>query len=464
MDGHKVGITELVLRDGHQSLMATRMSTAEMVPALEMMDEIGYHAMEVWGGATFDAAMRFLDEDPWERLRTIRRLVKKTKLQMLLRGQNLVGYRHYADDTCREFVKRAVGNGIDIIRIFDALNDLRNLEVTAEQTKKEGAHLQLCFSYTTSPVHTTEAFIELSKSMKDMGADSICIKDMAGLLTPTAARELVIGIKAGTGLPVEIHSHTSCGLAYMTHYASIEAGADVVDCALSPFSGTTSHPCTESLVAALAGSPWDTGLDLKAFIPIAAHFKKVRAAHEDLFVKAKGTNTDILVSQIPGGMYSNLVNQLREAKAENRLNEVLEEIPYVRACMGYPPLVTPSSQITGTQATLNVLSGKRWKMVPKEVKAYFLGQYGQPPAPMDEEVRRMIIGDEKPVVGRPADSIAPELEAARREVAPWMTQPEDVLTYVIFPAVAKDFLMKKLAKETKRDVGLGTLEDGAYPV
>lgn len=461
----RVEITETVLRDAHQSLMATRMSLDDMLPVLDQMDEIGYHSLEVWGGATFDACMRFLDEDPWERLRTLKKHFKKTKLQMLLRGQNLVGYRHYADDTAKEFVKRAVGNGIDIIRIFDALNDLRNVEVTAAQTKAEGAHLQLCIAYTTSPVHTVEAFVKLAAQMKDLGADSICIKDMAGLLTPTAAKELVYGIKQATALPIQVHSHYTCGLAGLAYYAAIEAGADVIDCALSPFSMGTSQPCTETFVAALAGSQWDTGLDIRRLTPISNHFKKIRSKYDKIFVKVQGANTDILLAQIPGGMYSNLVNQLKEAGQQDKLSQVLEEVPYVRAAMGYPPLVTPSSQIVGTQATLNVLSGERWKIIPKEVYNIFKGMYGQTPAPMDPEIQKKVLGGDKPITCRPADLIEPELEKARKEVASWITQPEDVLTYVLFPAVAKEFLVKKYARETMTDIGLNEFVDGsAYPV
>lgn len=461
----RVGITETVLRDAHQSLMATRMSLDDMLPVLDLMDEIGYHSVEVWGGATFDACMRFLNEDPWERLRTLKKYFKKTKLQMLLRGQNLVGYRHYADDTAKEFVKRAVGNGIDIIRIFDALNDLRNIEVTAAQTKKEGAHLQLCIAYTTSPVHTVEAFVKLASQMKDLGADSICIKDMAGLLTPTAAKELVHGIKQATALPIQVHSHYTCGLAGLAYYAAIEAGADVIDCALSPFSMGTSQPCTETFVAALAGSQWDTGLDIRRMTPISNHFKKIRAKYDKIFVKVQGANTDILLAQIPGGMYSNLVNQLKEAGQQDKLSQVLEEVPYVRAAMGYPPLVTPSSQIVGTQATLNVLSGERWKIIPKEVYNIFKGMYGQTPAPMDPEIQKKVLGGDEPITCRPADLIEPELGKARKEVESWITQPEDVLTYVLFPAVAKDFLVKKYARETMTDIGLNEFVDGsAYPV
>ena len=461
----KIGITETILRDAHQSLMATRMSTEDMTPVMDAMDEVGYHSVEVWGGATFDSCMRFLDEDPWERLQNKKKHFKKTKLQMLLRGQNLVGYRNYADDTAREFVKHAVGNGIDIIRIFDALNDLRNVEVTAAQTKAEGAHLQLCIAYTTSPVHTVEAFVKLASQMKDLGADSICIKDMAGLLTPTAAKKLVKGIKSATNLPVQIHSHYTCGLAGLAYYAGIEAGADVIDCAISPFSLGTSQPCTETFVAALAGSEWDTGLDIRKMTPIAKHFKEIRAKYDKIFVKVQGANTDILLAQIPGGMYSNLVNQLKEAGQADKLQKVLEEVPYVREAMGYPPLVTPSSQIVGTQATLNVLAGERWKIVPKEVYNLFKGMYGQPPAPMNEEIQKKILGEDKPVTCRPADLIEPELEKAQKEIETWMTQPEDVLTYVLFPAVAKDFLMRKYARVNKRDIGLDEFVDGAaYPV
>lgn len=465
LETRKVEITETVLRDAHQSLMATRMSLDDMLSVLDQMDEIGYHSLEVWGGATFDASMRFLNEDPWERLRTLKKHFKKTKLQMLLRGQNLVGYRHYADDTAREFVKRAVGNGIDIIRIFDALNDLRNLEVTAAQTKAEGAHLQLCIAYTTSPVHTVEAFVKLASRMKDLGADSICIKDMAGLLTPTVAKELVRGIKQATNLPIQMHSHYTCGLAGLAYYAAIEAGADVIDCALSPFSMGTSQPCTETFVASLVGSQWDTGLDIRQITAISKHFKQVRAKYDKIFVKVQGANTDILIAQIPGGMYSNLVNQLKEAGQEDKLSKVLEEVPYVRAAMGYPPLVTPSSQIVGTQATLNVLSGERWKIIPKEVYNFFKGMYGQTPAPMDPEIQKKVLGGENPITCRPADLIEPEMEKAKKEIAPWLLQPEDVLTYVLFPAVAKDFLMKKYARETMTDIGLNNFVDGsAYPV
>jgi oxaloacetate decarboxylase alpha subunit len=461
----KIGITETVLRDAHQSRMATRMRLEEMLPVAEMMDDIGYHSLEVWGGATFDTCMRFLDEDPWERLRTIRKYFPKTKLQMLLRGQNVVGYRNYADDTVREFVKRAVGNGLDIIRIFDALNDLRNLEVAADQVKKEGAHLQLSISYTLSPVHTLEKFAKLAADMKSMGADSICIKDMAGLISPIDAAALVRAIKEKTGLPVQVHTHYTSGMGSMAYFAAIEAGADVVDCAISPFSMGTSQPPTESMVAALERSPFDTGLPLAKLVPIAEHFRKVREKHADIFVQLAGVDVNVLVYQIPGGMYSNLVSQLKEQNALGKLDAVLKEVPIVRKEMGYPPLVTPTSQIVGTQATLNVLVGERWKIIPKEVRNYFLGFYGKPPADVDPAIEKKVIGNEEKITCRPGEKIAPELEEAKKTIEPWIVQPEDVLSYVLFPAIAKDFLMKKYAQATKRDIGLQPLSDEtAYPV
>ena len=464
-EARRVRITETVLRDAHQSLIATRMSTKDMLPILERMDEAGYWALEMWGGATFDSCMRFLDEDPWDRLRLIRSRVKKTKLQMLLRGQNLVGYRHYADDVAREFVKRAVGDGIDIVRIFDALNDLRNVETTADQVKKEGAHLQLCISYTLSPVHTLEAFAEMAQRMAEMGADSIAIKDMAGLLSPVDCAKLVRAIKERVSLPIEIHSHYTTGLASMTYYAGLEAGADIVDTAISPFSLGTSQPPTESMVAALAGGELDTGIDLEKLLPVCEHFKKVREKYKALLPAVAGVNINILRYQIPGGMYSNLVNQLKEQNALDKLEDVLKEVPVVRKAMGYPPLVTPSSQMVGTQATLSVLTGQRWKVIPKEIRLYFQGYYGQPPAPVDPEVRKIAIGDEEPITCRPADKLDPEMAEARRAVRAWSLQPEDALTWVMFPAVAKDFLPRRFGRVTKRDIGFGDPVDGmAYPV
>ncbi|HPU68272.1 MAG TPA: oxaloacetate decarboxylase subunit alpha [Acetomicrobium flavidum] len=461
----KVLITETVLRDAHQSLMATRMRTEDMLDIAAKMDEVGYYSLEMWGGATFDAAMRFLEEDPWERLRALRRVVKKTKLQMLLRGQNLVGYKHYPDDVVREFVKRAVGNGLDIIRIFDALNDLRNMEVAADQVKKEGAHLQLSICYTISPVHTLESFVELALKMKDMGADSICIKDMAGLLSPVAAYRLVRAIKDRCDLPLQVHTHYTSGMGSMAYLAAVLAGADIIDCAISPFAMGTSQPPTESLVAALKDSIYDTEIELQELVPIANYFKEIRNKYKDLIVGLTGVDINVLIYQIPGGMYSNLVSQLKEQNALDKLDLVLKEVPQVRREMGYPPLVTPTSQIVGTQATLNVLVGKRWHIVPNEVKMYFLGYYGRPPAPVDPEVAKRVIGDEKPIECRPGEILPPGLEEARKAIEPWILQPEDVLSYALFPNVAKDFLIKKFARTLKRDVGFEEpIEGVAYPV
>ena len=461
----KVLVTETVLRDAHQSLMATRMRTKDMLSIAARMDEIGYYSFEMWGGATFDAAMRFLDEDPWERLRALRRVVKKTKLQMLLRGQNLVGYKHYPDDVVREFVKRAVGNGLDIIRVFDALNDLRNMEVAADQVKKEGAHLQLSICYTISPVHTLESFAKLALEMKDMGADSICIKDMAGLLSPVVAYRLVRAIKEKCDLPVHVHTHYTSGMGSMAYLAAVLAGADIIDCAISPFAMGTSQPPTESLVAALKDSIYDTGSELQDLVPIANHFKVVREENKDLIVGLTGVDINVLIYQIPGGMYSNLVSQLKEQNALEKLEEVLREVPKVRREMGYPPLVTPTSQLVGTQATLNVLVGKRWHIVPNEVKMYFLGYYGRPPAPVDPEIAKKVVGDEEPITCRPGEILEPGLEEAREAIKPWILQPEDVLTYALFPNVAKDFLVRKFARTLKRDVGFEEpIEGVAYPV
>ena len=465
--GHrKVGITETAFRDAHQSIMATRLRTEDMLPIAEVMDEVGYHSMEVWGGATFDTSMRFLDQCPWERLRQIRKRMKKTKLQMLLRGQNLVGYRHYADDVVREFVKRAVGNGLDIIRVFDALNDLRNAEIAADQIKKEGAHLQMCISYTISPVHSVEAFGKLAKEMKEMGADSICVKDMAGLISPVDAKKLVTSIKKHTdGLPVQFHCHYTSGMAAMAYFAALEAGADVVDCAISPFAMGTSQPATEAIVAALMGGELDTKIDLAHLLPVSNYFKGLREKYADLIMGMAGVDVNVLIYQIPGGMYSNLQSQLKEQNSLHKLEDVLAEVPKVRKAMGYPPLVTPTSQIVGTQATLNVLLGQPWKMIPKEVKMYFQGYYGRPPAEVDPEAAKKAIGDETPITCRPGEMLEPELEAAREAIKPYILQPEDVLSYAIFPQVAKDFLPRKFARETGADGGFETpVEDGVYPV
>jgi len=459
----KAMIMETALRDAHQSLFATRMRTSDMVPILEAMDEVGYYALEAWGGATFDACMRFLDECPWERLRIIRKHIKKTKLQMLLRGQNLLGYRHYADDAVREFVKATVGNGIDILRVFDALNDLRNMEVAADQVKKEGAHLQMCISYTLSPVHTLDAFADMAYKMAQMGADSIAIKDMAGLLSPVDCTKLIKAIKAKVDLPINLHAHYTSGMGSMTYYAGLEAGASIVDTAISPLSMGTSQPPTESLVASLAGGDLDTGITLENLVPVAEHFKKVREKYSHLITDV-GVDINILRYQIPGGMYSNMVGQLKELNASDKLEEVMKEIPIVRKAMGYPPLVTPTSQMVGTQATFNVVSGQRWKNMSKEVRQYFLGYYGTPPAPLDPEVQKIAIGDEKPITCRPGEKIAPEMETALKDSATWALQPEDTLSWLMYPQVAKDFLPKKYARITQRDVGLNELVDeSAYP-
>jgi oxaloacetate decarboxylase alpha subunit len=458
-------ITETGFRDAHQSIMATRLRTGDMIPICEALDDVGYHSLEMWGGATFDTAMRFLDEDPWERLREIKKRVKKTKLQMLLRGQNLVGYRHYADDVVREFVKRMIGNGIDIVRIFDALNDLRNMEVAADQVKREGGHLQLAISYTISPVHTLELFAKQARDMADMGADSICVKDMAGLMSPVAARSLVEAIRAKTDLPIQLHSHYTSGLAAMSYLEGLEAGADVCDCAISPFAMGTSQPATESIVAALAGGPLDTGLSLEKLLPVADYFGKLKEKYSGIIMGVPGVDINILLYQVPGGMYSNLQSQLKEGNALDKLKEVLEEVPRVREEMGYPPLVTPTSQIVGTQAAMNVMTGERWKVIPKEVRQYFLGYYGKTPAPVNKEIQRKATDGETPITCRPGEKIPPELDSLRKEAGEWATQPEDVLSYAMFPQVAKDFLPRKFMRETMINVGIDEpIAENAYPV
>ena len=438
----KVKICETVLRDSHQSLIATRMTTDEMLPILEQMDKIGYHALEAWGGATFDACLRFLDEDPWDRLRKIRDKVKNTKLQMLFRGQNILGYRHYPDDVVEYFVKKSIENGIDIIRIFDALNDARNLKTAIAATIKEGGHVQAAISYTTSPVHTNEAFAAYAKQLEEMGANSICIKDMAGLLKPYDAYALVKLIKETVHVPVELHTHYTSGLASMTLLKAIEAGVDIVDTAISPFAMGTSQPPTEPLVATLAGTEYDTGLDLGELDKICKYFTPIREKYiksGQLDPKVLGVDANALLYQVPGGMLSNLVSQLIQAGKSDKLTEVLEEVPRVRADAGYPPLVTPSSQIVGTQAVFNVISGERYKMVTKEFKGLVRGEYGKTPAEISPEFRKKIIGDETPITERPADALAPELDRLREEVKPFAIQDEDVLSYALFEQVAVKF-------------------------
>ena len=445
----KVKICETVLRDAHQSLVATRMTMDQMAPILEQMDKVGYYSLEAWGGATFDSCIRFLGEDPWDRLRKIRTAVKNTKLQMLFRGQNILGYRHYADDVVEYFVRKSIANGIDIIRIFDALNDPRNLETAIKATIKEGGHVQAAISYTTSPVHTNEKFAQYAKQLEGMGANSICIKDMAGLLTPYAAYDLVKKIKETVSVPVELHTHYTSGLASMTLLKAIEAGCDIVDTAISPLAMGTSQPPTESLVAALAGTEYDTGLDLEKLQPVADHFTKVREQFiKDglLDPKVLKVNVNTLRYQVPGGMFSNLISQLKQAGKSELLSDVLAEVPNVRKDAGYPPLVTPSSQIVGTQAVFNVIGGERYKMVTKEFKGLVRGEYGKTPVEISPEFRKKIIGDEKPITCRPADMLKPELEKLREEVKPWAIQDEDVLTYALFEQVAVKFFEARKAK------------------
>ncbi len=439
---NKVKITDTSLRDAHQSLLATRMRLVEMLPVLELMEQVGYHSLEVWGGATFDSCMRYLDEDPWERLRQLRKGLKNTKLQMLLRGQNIVGYRHYPDDVLVEFIKKAVANGIDIIRIFDALNDLRNMEKAIYATKEEGAHAQGTISYTISPFHDNDYFIKIGSDLKDMGADSLCIKDMAGLISPFNSFELVKRLKEEVGLPVQLHCHYTSGMASMAYIKAIEAGVDVIDTATAPLSMGTSQPATDTLVAALKDSPYDTGLDLDLLTKVSDYFTEISCDYE-IPRNVMGVDTNVLNYQIPGGMISNLASQLAESKATHLLKDVLAEVPKVRADLGYPPLVTPSSQIVGTQAVVNVLTGERYKMVLTEVKNYMRGLYGKPPGETSSELQKIVLKDESPITGRPADLLEPQLDKARTEIADYIEQEEDVLSYIIFPNVALDFFKRR---------------------
>ena len=454
----KIGITETVLRDAHQSLIATRMTTEEMLPMLPLLDKIGFHSLECWGGATFDACLRFLDEDPWERLRIIRDNCKNTKLQMLFRGQNMLGYRHYADDVVEYFVQKSAANGIDIIRIFDALNDIRNLKTAISAAKKEKAHAQVAISYTTGPVFDLEYYKNYAKQIEDAGADSICIKDMAGLLTPYFTYDLVKAIKETVSLPVQLHSHYTSGLASMVMLKGIEAGADVIDTAMSPLALGTSHPATESMVAALKGTEYDTGLDLVALDEISKYVTTLREkyiASGLLNPKLLASDAKALIYQVPGGMLSNLVSQLKGAGKEDKLSEVLAEVPKVRADCGFPPLVTPTSQIVGTQAVFNVILGERYKTVTKEFKGLVKGEYGKTPVEIDPDFRKKIIGDEQPVDCRPADLLSPELDKLREEIKPLAEQEEDVLSYAQFGTVAEKFF------ERRRNRRYGVDTDGA---
>jgi len=460
----KLKITETVLRDAHQSLIATRMSLSEMLPMMEAIDQVGYYSAEVWGGATFDACIRFLDEDPWERLRTIRKHMPNTKLQMLFRGQNMLGYRHYADDVVEYFIQKTISNGIDILRIFDALNDIRNLETAIRASKKEGGHVQAALSYTLSPVHNVEYFINYAKQLEDTGADSICIKDMAGLVKPYTAYELVKALKETVKIPIDLHTHYTSGMASMACLKAAEAGVDIIDTAISPLALGTSHPATETMVAAFADTPYDTGLDLLKLNAVREYAVTLRdkyLASGLLNPTLMGVDANTLLYQVPGGMLSNLVSQLKDAGKSDQLITVLEEIPRVRKDSGYPPLVTPTSQIVGTQAVLNVIMGERYKMVAKEFKGLVRGEYGKTPAPIDPEFRKFIIGDTEPIDCRPADLIEPELDKLKAELPEkFNEQEEDVLTLAQFPQVAPKFFEKRAQKK----YGVSALGDAANQV
>ncbi|MDD6221882.1 MAG: oxaloacetate decarboxylase subunit alpha [Lachnospiraceae bacterium] len=464
-----VGITETVLRDAHQSLIATRMTTEQMLPIVDEMDKVGYNAVECWGGATFDVCMRFLKEDPWERLRKLRAGFKHTKLQMLFRGQNILGYNHYADDVVEYFVQKSIANGIDIIRIFDCVNDLRNLQTAVKATKKEGGHAQVALSYTIGDAYTLEYWEKMAKEIEEMGADSICIKDMAGLLLPYTAEKLVKAIKAGSKLPLEIHTHYTSGVASMTYMKAVEAGADIIDTAASPFAMGTSQPATEVMVAAFQNTPYDTGLDLNQLVKIGQYFQPMReeALKSGLMsTKVLGVNINTLRYQVPGGMLSNLVSQLKSAGAEDKLQAVLEEVPKVREDFGEPPLVTPSSQIVGTQAVLNVLQGERYKMITKESKKFLHGDFGKTIRPFNPEVQKKAIGDDKPITCRPADLIKPQLEDIKKNpvVQKYKQQDEDLLSYALFPQVAEEFFKYREAQQSKVDPAKADKETKSYPV
>lgn len=438
-----IEITDVILRDAHQSLIATRMRTEDMLPICETLDKVGYWSLEVWGGATFDACVRFLKEDPWERLRQLRQALPNTRLQMLLRGQNLLGYRHYADDVVEAFVQKAADNGMDVFRIFDALNDIRNLETAMRATQKTGKHAQGTLCYTTSPVHTPETYVKLAKQLRDLGADSIAIKDMAGLLTPFATADLVGALKAEVDLPLVLHSHSTAGLAPLCQLKAIEAGVDRIDTAISSFASGTSHPATESQVAALRGTEYDTGLDLHLLTEIADYFREVRKKYHQFESEFTREDVSVQINQVPGGMMSNLANQLKEQQALDRIREVFDEIPRVREDLGYPPLVTPTSQIVGTQAVYNVLSGERYKTITNEVKRYLLGGYGQAPAPVNAELQKRAVGNEDLIEGRPADLLKPEMARLKEEIGALAGSEEDVLTYAMFPELGRDFLQQR---------------------
>ncbi len=446
----RVKLTDTVFRDAHQSLLATRMRTRDMLPIAEKMDQVGFFSLETWGGATFDTCIRYLNEDPWERLRALKKAMPNTPMQMLLRGQNLVGYRHYADDVVDKFVEKAAVNGVDIFRIFDAVNDIRNMERSIKAAKKMEKHIQGGISYTISPVHSNELFAQFAVQLAELGCDSICIKDMAGLITPKNAHELIRAVKKEVSLPIDLHTHCTSGMAQMSYFYACQAGVDILDTAMSPLSGGSAQPATESLVASLQGTPYDTGLDLELLTEIKRYFEKIMEIYAPVFNPiAARLDTNVLVYQVPGGMLSNLVSQLVEQKAMDKYEEVLVEIPKVRKDLGYPPLVTPTSQIVGTQAVLNVITGDRYKMVPKEVKDYVKGLYGKPPAMIDPKVRLKVLCDEEPTTVRPADMLAPEYQNAKRAVdaLKLAKQEEDYLTYALYPQVALKFLQGAATEE-----------------
>lgn len=462
-----IKITETILRDAHQSLIATRMTTEQMLPIIDKMDKVGYHSVECWGGATFDASLRFLKEDPWERLRKFRDGFKNTKLQMLFRGQNILGYRPYGDDVVEYFVQKSIDNGIDIIRIFDCLNDLRNLQTAVTAANKEKGHAQVALSYTLGDAYTHEYWIDIAKRIEDMGANSICLKDMAGLLLPYEATELIGALKENVSIPIQLHTHYTSGVASMTYLKAVEAGVDVIDTAISPFALGTSQPATEVMVETFKGTPYDTGFDQNLLAEIADYFRPIRdEALESGLLNPKnlGVNIKTLLYQVPGGMLSNLTSQLKEQGAEDRYYEVLEEVPRVRKDLGEPPLVTPSSQIVGTQAVFNVLMGERYKMATKETKDLLSGKYGKTVKPFNEEVQKKCIGDAEVITCRPADLIPDELDTLRSEMEQWSQQDEDVLSYALFPQVATDFFKYREAQQTKVDQTVADTKNGSYPV
>ena len=462
-----VKITETVLRDAHQSLIATRMTTEQMLPIIDKMDKVGYHSVECWGGATFDSCLRFLKEDPWERLRKLKDGFKNTKLQMLFRGQNILGYRHYADDVVEYFVQKSIANGIDIIRIFDCLNDIRNLQTAVMAAIREQGHAQVALSYTLGDAYTLDYWMDVAKRVEDMGAHSLCIKDMAGLLVPYQAQELIGALKSATDLPIQLHTHYTSGVASMTYLKAVETGCDIIDTAMSPLALGTSQPATEVMAETFKGTPYDPGFDQNLLAEIADYFRPLREKSLDsglMNPKVLGVNIKTLLYQVPGGMLSNMISQLKEQNAEDKYEEVLKEIPRVRQDLGEPPLVTPSSQIVGTQAVFNVLMGERYKVATKETKAVLRGEYGQTVKSFNPEVVKKVIGDEEVITCRPADLLEPELAKIEAEMAQWKEQDEDILSYALFPQVATEFFKYRQAQKTKVDPSVADTKNGAYPV